>query len=54
MDVPFFGRCCSLEILSKCGGCEVPDHASESQQVTEMNGDGLGGEAKRGHGEELG
>lgn len=51
---PFFGCCCSLEILSKGGGYEVPDRASESQGVTQMNGDGLGGKAKGSHGKELG
>lgn len=53
-DGPVFGCCCSLEILSKCSGYEVPDHASENQGVAQMNGDGLGGKAKRGHGKELG
>lgn len=35
-DGPFFGCCCSLEILSKCGGYEVPDRASENQGVAQM------------------
>lgn len=53
-DGPFFGCCCSLEILSKCGGYEVPDRASENKGVAQMNGDGLGETAKRGCGKELG
>lgn len=52
--VHFFGCCCSLEILSKCGGYEVHDCTSENQGVAQMNGDGLGGKAKRGRGKELG
>lgn len=46
---PFFGCCCLLWIIDKCGGCKVADReCSVGQWVTQRIGGGIGVQTEQG------